>query len=155
MTFVLREGRHGTYRRVGDDLHAEVVVSPRQLREGWTLSVPPLRGGPIRLRLGPNEVGDGGTVTVKSRGWPLPGGRDGGGGGGGLRGPAREGPVPCVRVRDGTFSPSSTTFRYRAMCANDKGMMRGEATTHPGWDAWVKITLDGRDNDEQGNREES
>ena len=83
MTFVLREGRHGTYRRVGDDLHAEVVVSPRQLREGWTLSVPPLRGGPIRLRLGPNKVGDGGTVTVKSHGWPLPGGRDGGGGGGG------------------------------------------------------------------------
>jgi hypothetical protein len=95
VTFVLREGKHDTYTRVGDDLHAEVVVSPMQLRRGCTLSVPPLLsaeenshrhndgeeeeeerggrggGGPIRLTLGPNEVADGETVIVKSRGWPV------------------------------------------------------------------------------------
>ena len=94
VTFVLREGKHDTYTRVGDDLHAEVVVSPMQLRVGCTLSVPPLLsagenshrrndeeeeeeggggggGGPIRLTLGPNEVADGETVIVKSRGWPV------------------------------------------------------------------------------------
>jgi DnaJ-class molecular chaperone len=82
VTFVLREGRHDTYARVGNNLHVEVAVSPRQLRRGCTLYVEPLVSGdgPIRLRLGPNEVGDGGTVTVRSRGWPISGGRDGGGG---------------------------------------------------------------------------
>jgi len=76
ITFILQEGNHGTYTRVGSDLHTRVEVSKRQLRKGCTLSFPPIHEAhaPIQLKLKPNEVDIGDTVTIKSRGWPIGGG---------------------------------------------------------------------------------
>lgn len=73
ITFILQEGNHGTYTRVGNDLHTRVEVSKRQLRKGCTLTFPPMHESdePIQLKLKPNEVDIGDTVTIKSRGWPI------------------------------------------------------------------------------------
>jgi len=76
VVFVLQEGDHDTFARVGNDLHARVQVSARQLRKGCTVTIDPLCESeePIKLRLGPKEAKDGQVITVKSRGWPIIGG---------------------------------------------------------------------------------
>ncbi len=73
VTFILQESRHATFTRVGNDLHTTVKVSARRLRKGGTIKVTPLSkyDEPIKLKLQPNGVKDGHTVTIKSRGWPM------------------------------------------------------------------------------------
>ena len=76
VTFIIQESSNNTsYSRVGNDLHTRVDVSKRQLRRGCTLTIPPLcsSDGPIKLKLKRNQVRDGETVTIKSRGWPITG----------------------------------------------------------------------------------
>lgn len=52
-TFILQEEKHETFTRVGHDLHAQVEVSPQQLRRGCTLTIAPLCDSeePITIKL--------------------------------------------------------------------------------------------------------
>ena len=77
ITFILREGNHSTYTRVGNDLHTQVKVSTRQLSRGCTLTFPPIResDSPIQLKLRRNEFDDGDTIRIKSCGWPIGSGK--------------------------------------------------------------------------------
>ena len=78
ITFIIQEENHDAFRRVDDDLHTSVEVSPRQLRKGCTLTINPLCDDeePIKLKLRPREIKNGQIVTVKSRGWPKAGGKE-------------------------------------------------------------------------------
>jgi len=72
IAFILQEGSHDTFTRVGNDLHTQVEVSAKQLRRGCTLTINPLCDSekPIKLKLRRKEVKNGQIVTLKSRGWP-------------------------------------------------------------------------------------
>ena len=67
VTFVVQEGAHDRFFRVGNDLHTQVEVSERKLRRGCTLTIDPLRESeePITVKLKPKQVKSGQVVTVK------------------------------------------------------------------------------------------
>jgi hypothetical protein len=75
VTFIVQEGSHETFSRVGDDLHTSLEVTGKQLRKGCTITINPLCNSedPIQLTLRPGEVENGETITIKSRGWPKGG----------------------------------------------------------------------------------
>ncbi|KAL3777281.1 hypothetical protein HJC23_001492 [Cyclotella cryptica] len=76
VTFVIQEGKHDMFERIGNDLHAEISVKARRLRRGCTVYVDSLspRHEPITVKLKPGEIAeDGQVVVVKGRGWPKHG----------------------------------------------------------------------------------
>lgn len=77
ITFIIQEGKHDTYTRVGNDLRTEVYVSERRLRKGGTLKIHSLCDSreTIKVKLKPRERKVGDIITVKSQGWPKVGAR--------------------------------------------------------------------------------
>jgi len=74
VTFVIQEGRHERYTRVGNDLHVNVRMKAKRLKKGCKVAIPPLcrKSDPIELRLKPGEIlHDGQVITVKGQGWPC------------------------------------------------------------------------------------
>lgn len=78
ITFIIQEGNHDAYTRVGNDLHTQVEVTRRQLRKGCTLIIDSCgdTDEPIKVILKPHQVKDGDIITVKSCGWPQSGGKE-------------------------------------------------------------------------------
>ncbi len=73
VTFIIQEGNHERYTRVGNDLHVNVRVKAKRLKKGCNVAIPPLckKSDPIELRLRPGEIHhDGQAITVKGQGWP-------------------------------------------------------------------------------------
>jgi len=75
VTFIIKEKKHDTYTRVGNDLQAKLYLSRRDLVRGGKFYLDPLcsNGERIKVRIKPNQVRHGETVTVKSQGWPISG----------------------------------------------------------------------------------
>lgn len=73
VTFIIEEGLHDVYKRVGDDLHATITVKETKLRRGCTVYIDSLsKEAPIKLKLGRREIKeDGQVVVIKGRGWPT------------------------------------------------------------------------------------
>lgn len=74
VTFVIQEGRHERYTRVGNNLHVNVRMRAKRLKKGCKVVIPPLcrKSDPIELRWKPGEIRhDGQVITVKGRGWPC------------------------------------------------------------------------------------
>eukprot|EP00970_Alexandrium_tamarense_P017869 scaffold11986_cov175-Alexandrium_tamarense.AAC.2 len=72
VTFVLKEGKHKTFTRSGNDLFCNVKVSPRRLRRECTLYIDSLSPSeqPIKVKIRKGEVKkDGHIITIKGRGW--------------------------------------------------------------------------------------
>jgi DnaJ-class molecular chaperone len=79
VVFIIEEQKHGSYVRVGNDLHTDVMIRKKQAKHGCTIEIESLGGleAPILVRLRPNEIKlSGQKVTIKGRGWPI---RKGGG----------------------------------------------------------------------------
>jgi DnaJ-class molecular chaperone len=68
--FVLAEGKHPGYKRVGNNLHVTVSVSSRQARTGCQLNVESLSNDAIPVNV-PAETKAGDEITVKGEGWPI------------------------------------------------------------------------------------
>ncbi|KAL7488508.1 hypothetical protein ACHAW6_014146 [Cyclotella cf. meneghiniana] len=76
VTFVIQEGRHDVFERVGNDMQATISVKARRLRRGCTVYIDSLvpKQEPIKLKLKPGEITeDGQIVVIKGRGWPKHG----------------------------------------------------------------------------------
>ena len=71
--FIIREGSHDVYRRVGDDLHAEISVKARRLRRGCTVRLKSLsKNDRIKLKLRPrSDLLEEQVVVLKGQGWPV------------------------------------------------------------------------------------
>lgn len=73
VVFILEEEKHPMYRRVGDDLHADVTLSYSEAKTGCTLSMETLSAAKssIEIVLEPNSIRKTGqTLVVKGQGWP-------------------------------------------------------------------------------------
>jgi DnaJ-class molecular chaperone len=71
--FVIDEGNHTRYTRVGDDLCITVSITRCMAKQGCTISIDPLdeQDEPIRIDLKPDEIDQKmQVVTVKKKGWP-------------------------------------------------------------------------------------
>jgi len=75
VTFIIKEKKHDTYTRVGNDLQAKLYLSRRDLVRGGKFYLDPLcsNGERIKVRIKPNQVRHGETITLKSQGWPISG----------------------------------------------------------------------------------
>jgi DnaJ C terminal domain/DnaJ domain len=76
--FILREGSHPIYRRIGNDLHVTCRISAREAVRGCTLHIPPLRSRksdgetPVQLAIRiPPRTESGATIRVPDQGWPI------------------------------------------------------------------------------------
>lgn len=74
VTFVIQEGNHEIYKRVGNDLHATISVKARRLHKGCTVYIDHLSryGDPIKLKLRRGQVKeDGQVIVIEGLGWPI------------------------------------------------------------------------------------
>ncbi|KAL7507407.1 hypothetical protein ACHAXN_007060 [Cyclotella atomus] len=74
VTFVIQEGSHDMYKRVGNDLHATISIKAKRLRRGCTVYMDSLshQEDPIKLKLRRGQVTeDGQVVVIEGRGWPV------------------------------------------------------------------------------------
>jgi DnaJ-class molecular chaperone len=74
VTFVVQEGEHDIYKRVGNDLHASISIKAKRLRRGCTVFIDSLshQEDPIKLKLRRGQVTeDGQIVVVEGQGWPV------------------------------------------------------------------------------------
>lgn len=72
--FELKEALHERYRRVENDLHTTVTISPRKARRGGKVSFPALNpsDGFISFELSPGQIQQsGGIVKIPGKGWPI------------------------------------------------------------------------------------
>ena len=78
ITFIIKEKKHDTYTRVGNDLQAKLYLSRRDLVRGGKFYLNPLCKSDkrIKVRIKPNQVRHGETITLKSQGWPISGSDD-------------------------------------------------------------------------------
>ena len=74
-TFIVQEGNHELYKRVGNDLHATVSVKAKRLRRRiCTIYLDSLSSqeGPIKVEMRRGDVTkDSQVVVIKGRGWPI------------------------------------------------------------------------------------
>jgi DnaJ-class molecular chaperone len=79
--FIIREGQHPLYKRVGSELHVTATVSSRQAAKGCTTYIPSLRTDHSRtsddtepqyitVRIPPRTV-SGDNVRIDGQGWPI------------------------------------------------------------------------------------
>eukprot|EP00956_Cyclotella_meneghiniana_P023121 scaffold44546_cov46-Cyclotella_meneghiniana.AAC.5 len=75
VTFIVQEGSHDLYKRVGNDLHATVCVHANKLkRRSCTIYLDSLSSleNPIKVKLRRGDVTrDNQVIVVKGRGWPI------------------------------------------------------------------------------------
>lgn len=72
--FELEEERHDRYRRIGNDLHTTITITPSQAKKGCTIHLDPLDEEEpiIEIVLQPNEIRESrNEVKVAGRGWPI------------------------------------------------------------------------------------
>ena len=73
VVFIVEEEKHPTYRRVGDDLHADVTLTYHEAKNGCTLSMETLSAteSSIEIVLEPGAIRNTGqTLIIKGQGWP-------------------------------------------------------------------------------------
>lgn len=71
--FIVEEGKHTRYTRVGDDLHTNVSITKDMAKNGCTVCMDPLdeKDGVIQIDLKPGEISQKKqNVIIKGKGWP-------------------------------------------------------------------------------------
>lgn len=79
VVFEIFEAPHDIYSRVGNDLHADLVISNKEAKMGCTKRIPSLEEeeGSIEVALRPNQIRTSGeTIRITGKGWPVRNGPD-------------------------------------------------------------------------------
>ena len=79
LVFILDEGKHDRFVRVGDDLKTTATIGQTKAKKGCTIMIDPLGRNelPIMVKLKRGEIKDRHIVEVKGRGWPRNDGSSG------------------------------------------------------------------------------
>jgi hypothetical protein len=86
VTFIIKEKVHDVFRRVGDDLYTNVIISRSKALHGCEIIVPPLNKRkelPIKVRINPGQMNLGrrcevnNRIVIKGKGWPRKDGTKG------------------------------------------------------------------------------
>ena len=74
ITFIIQEGKHKLYKRIGNDLYTDITISITESKSGCKRIIPSLddnKTSSIEIKIKPNTFKNGDTMKIIGKGWPI------------------------------------------------------------------------------------
>lgn len=76
--FEIQERPHKRYKRIGNDLHTQLAITPAEAKKGCTKSIASIdQESTIQVEIKPNKMQDGDEIRIVGKGWPIKNSQDG------------------------------------------------------------------------------